>query len=467
MQNKATRSRILVVDDDRGSRSVVTHWLSNNGFDVIGAVDGCDAITRFYEGISLIVTDLRMPRVDGIQLLRACRERLPHVPVIVLTGEGSISSAIEALKLGAFDYLTKPVNLEELLVKIHRAMELQHLNQELAQLHTKLKEKDELYRMIGRTEKMRRMFERIRLAADSDATVLVTGESGTGKELVARALHAHSRRAEQPFLPVNFAALSESLIESELFGHEAGSFTGAINRRDGVFQAASGGTLFLDEIGELRKALQSKLLRALENRTVMRVGSQREEAIDVRMVAATNCNLESQVERGKFREDLYYRLNVIPIELPPLRDRLDDIPLLAQYFAQSIAKEAGRPEKRFTMSALERLCEYNWPGNVRELKNTVERLIVLTVRDEISPNDLPPNLQQHSVRTEELDDHEITLQEMERRAVAKALAKHQGHRKETARSLGISVRTLQRKIHEYKLKPFLTTRSSKGKTKVV
>lgn len=343
-----TMSKILIVDDERGSRKTVSQWLKSDGFEVAEAENGAEATEQLYDGISLIITDLKMPRMSGIELLKRVREKVSHVVVIVLTGSNLVENAIEALQLGAFDYLIKPVNLKELSVKIRRALQQKELNDKVAELHARLKERDELYKMIGKCSAMRRVFERIRLVAETDVTVLITGESGTGKELVARAVHTHSPRRKNAFLPVNVAAISESLIESELFGHEAGSFTGANGRRNGVFQAASGGTLFLDEIGELQKALQSKLLRALENKKVMRVGSQKEEAIDVRMIAATNSNLAEAVEEGRFRKDLFYRLNVVNIQLPPLRERGKDIPLLTQYFMDSISKANNRPTKEFT-----------------------------------------------------------------------------------------------------------------------
>ncbi len=416
------------------------------------ATDGKEALDQLYDGISLIVTDLRMPKVDGIELLRIARSKVPHVPVILLTGSASVETAIEALQLGASDYLKKPVNLKELTVKIKRAIEQQELASEIADLHIKLKEKDELYKMIGRCAAMRKVFERIRLVADTDATVLITGESGTGKELVAHAVHAHSSRNKNVFLPVNFAAIAESLIESELFGHEAGSFTGATKRRNGVFQAANHGTLFLDEIGELQIGLQSKLLRALENKAVMRVGSQKEEPIDVRMVAATNVDLLEMVNEGKFRKDLFYRLNVVNIELPPLRDREEDIPLLVQYFIEVIASANSRPTKSISPTALDCLMKFDWPGNIRELRNTLESVIVMSLKEQIEYDDLPLRITGASI-TNDLLKSGLSLRDLEHEAIRHALEKFDGKRKESADALGISVRTLQRKIKEYDLEP--------------
>lgn len=443
-------STVMVVDDERGSRTAVSEWLAADGFDVVTARNGDEAVEQLYDGISLIVTDLKMPRLDGIELLKIVRQKVPHVVVIMLTGSASVESAIEALQLGAFDYLMKPVNLRELTVKIRRALQQKDMNDEIAELHARLKEKDELYKMIGKCSAMRRVFEKIRLVAGTDTTVLITGESGTGKELVARAVHAHSARCKESFLPVNFAAISESLIESELFGHEAGSFTGATKRRNGVFQAASGGTLFLDEIGELHKGLQSKLLRALENKTVMRVGSQKEEDIDVRMVAATNCDLAELVRKGGFRKDLFYRLNVVNIQLPPLRERNEDLPLLTQYFVESISRENNRPCKEISPKAIECLMNYDWPGNVRELQNTIESLVVMSLKDVIEVEDLPANITGASNAQSVLRSG-MSLRELEQEAIRRALDSNNGRRKETAGSLGISVRTLQRKIKEYDL----------------
>ncbi len=445
-------SKILVVDDEKTGRETISQWLQIDGFTVISVASGREAIDHLYDGISLIVTDLKMPGVDGIELLKAARSKVPHVVVILLTGSSSVESAIEALQLGAFDYLIKPVNLMELTIKIKRAIEQRQLAGEIAELHSRLKENDELYRMIGRCNSMRSVFERIRLVADTEATVLIGGESGTGKELVARAVHAHSSRCKQAFLPVNFAAISESLIESELFGHEAGSFTGAHKRRDGVFQAAHKGTLFLDEIGELQLGLQSKLLRALENKTVMPVGSHQEEPVDVRMVAATNGDLRKKVAEGKFREDLFYRLNVVNITLPPLREREDDILLLTQYFIETISQANNRAVKEISSEVRTCLLNYHWPGNVRELRNTLENMIVMSLKDCIELEDLPVHIT-GATMSQPILRPGMSLQELEHEAIRRTLELHNGRRKETAVALGISVRTLQRKIKEYNLEP--------------
>lgn len=445
-------SKILIVDDEVANLAAVSEWLRADGFEVVHAADGNEAIAQLYSGISVVVSDVKMPNMGGIELLRTMREKVPHVISIMMTGSNSVENAIEAMQLGAADYLLKPINLKELSLKIKRAIEQQQMSSQIAQLHAKLKEKDELYKMIGRSELMRNVFERIRLVADSEATVLITGESGTGKELVAKAVHAHSNRAKSVFLPVNFAAISESLIESELFGHEAGSFTGAHKRRDGVFHAANGGTLFLDEIGELQHGLQSKLLRVLENRTLLRVGGQKEESVDVRMVAATNVDLQEKVQTGEFREDLYYRLNVVNIELPPLRERGEDIPLLIRYFVDSISATNHRPIKDVSPEALDRLVSYRWPGNVRQLRNTLESVIVMSLKDRIELTDLPPHIATHNDKPS-VAGKPANLRDQERATIAATLKKFDGKRKETSETLGISVRTLQRKIKEFDLEP--------------
>lgn len=445
-------AKILIVDDEVASRSAISDWLRADGFEVLQAANGREAVERLYDGVSLVVTDLKMPRVDGMELLKIVRERVPHVAVVMLTGSATVATAIQALQLGAYDYLVKPVNLPELTVKIRRAIDQQSMTLEIAELHAKLKNRDELYKMIGRGDNMRKVFERIRMVAGTTATVLITGESGTGKELVARAIHAHSPRCKRPFLPVNFAAISESLIESELFGHEAGSFTGANKKRDGVFQAADGGTLFLDEIGDLQTSLQSNLLRALENKTIIRVGSQREESIDVRMVAATNCDLRKKVSDGSFREDLFYRLNVVNVELPPLREREADIPLIAQYFLETIAREYERSVTGFSRSAMKIIEDYNWPGNVRELRNVIESIVVMSLKPQVEADDLPEYITGAPTKRRGMRSG-MSLQEVEKEVIINTLVEHDWVRKESAAVLGISVRTLQRKLKEYEIEP--------------
>lgn len=447
--NRVTH-RILLVDDDRMSREAIGEWLTEEGFQVLAVRDGKEAIGHLYDGVHVIVTDLKMPRTDGLELLRVARQEAPHAAVIMVTAHGTVDSAVSALQLGAFDYLTKPVKPEELTHRIRRAIEKQTMTEEIARLHAQIKDQSGLGKMIGQCDAMRKVFEKIQLVADTNATVLIVGESGTGKELAARAVHEHSKRCTRPFLPVNCAAIPETLIESELFGHEKGAFTGAVSRREGLFQAAAGGTLFVDEIGELQLGLQSKLLRAIEDKKILPVGSTREVEGDVRLVAATNRDLQQRVEAGQFREDLFYRLRVVELALPPLRERRDDIPLLVRHFIDQIAKDNNRPVRDITSEALEAIQAYTWPGNVRELRNTLESVIVLSLKERIELSDLPAHIT-GAKPVQAVFKAGMTLTDLEKEAIRRTLEEHDGHRARTAESLGISVRTLQRKIQEYRL----------------
>ncbi|TWU27629.1 sigma-54-dependent transcriptional regulator [Bythopirellula polymerisocia] len=442
--------RILLVDDDRQSRDAMEEWLEDDGFDVIAVEDGKQALAHLHDGISVIVTDLKMPRTNGLELLKLTKQKSPHATVILITGHGTAESAVEALKEGAFDYLIKPVKPQELVHRIRMALEKQSMAKEIAQLHRQLNAGNGLANMIGQCPAMRQIFEKIQLVADTNSTVLIIGESGTGKELVARAVHANSTRRKNPFLPVNCAAIPETLIESELFGHEKGAFTGASTKREGLFQAAQGGTLFVDEIGEMQLGLQSKLLRAIENKKVMLVGSTREIDVDVRLVAATNRDLAKCVEQGNFREDLYYRLKVIELRLPPLRERREDIPLLVRYFIDQLAKENNRSVKDISNEAFEALKAYDWPGNVRELRNTLESIIVLCLRHEIELSDLPPHIS-GAKTVQAVIQPGMTMADIEKEAIRRALEQFDSHRAQTANCLGISVRTLHRKIKDYGL----------------
>jgi DNA-binding NtrC family response regulator len=448
--NPATTGKVLLVDDDRMSREAIGDWLREEGFDVLSASDGKEAKQHIYDGINVIVTDLKMPRTDGLELLRIARQEAPHAAVIMVTAHGTVDSAVEALQLGAFDFLTKPVKPEELSHRIRQAIEKQAMANEIARLHAEVKQQRGLNMMIGQCDAMRKVFEKIHLVADTNSTVLIVGESGTGKELAARAVHENSRRQSRPFLPINCAAIPETLIESELFGYEKGAFTGATARREGLFQAAHGGTLFIDEIGELQLGLQSKLLRAIENKRILPVGSTREIEVDIRLVAATNRDLKERVDNGQFREDLYYRLRVVEIVLPPLRERREDIPLLVRYFVDQIARENNRAVKDVTPEALDALLAYSWPGNIRELRNTLESIIVLSLKEQIELSDLPSHIS-GAKPAQAVIKPGLTLADLEKEAIRRALEETGGHRARTAETLGISVRTLQRKIQEYNL----------------
>lgn len=442
--------KILLVDDDPDGRQAMSEWLERQGYEALAVADGEQALRHLDDGIAVIVTDLRMPRTDGLELLRRVKQQAPHVSVILVSGHGTVDTAVTALKEGAFDFLTKPINLRELTHRIQMALEKRSLELQIAELHAQLHTRHGLDSMLGVSPPMRQLFERIRLVADTRSTVLIEGESGTGKELVARALHHHSSRASRPFVPVNCAALPETLIESELFGHEKGAFTGATERRLGLFQAAKGGTLFIDEIGELPVGLQSKLLRAIESKRILPVGGTQELDADVRLVAATNRDLGVQVAQKLFREDLYYRLKVVELKMPPLRDRPDDIPLLVRHFMDEIATENGRTLRDVSAEALEALRIYNWPGNVRELRNTLEGLIVLSMKDRLELADLPEHLRA-ARPVQDVIRPGMTMRDIEREAIRRALVQTSGRRLEAAKLLDISVRTLQRKLKEYQL----------------
>ncbi len=350
------------------------------------------------------------------------------------------------------DFLTKPINTKELKHRLERAIEKQSMAAEIAELHRQLRERQGVDSMVGESVSMRELFEKIRLVADTNSTVLIVGESGTGKELVARSLHLNSRRKSKPFIPVNCAAIPDTLIESELFGHEKGAFTGATEKRKGLFQAAAGGTLFIDEIGEMPIGLQSKLLRAIENKKVMPVGSNVEIPVDVRLLAATNRDLDAIVREGEFREDLYYRLKVVVLRIPPLSDRREDISLLTRFFIKQISEENDRSVDSITPEALQALHDYDWPGNVRELRNTLEGIIVLAMKGQIELSDIPEHIR-GTKRSARVFEPGMTIEEMEREAIRRTLEATGGHRAETAKQLGLSVRTLQRKIKQYELVP--------------
>ena len=381
---------VLIADDEPNIRASLATTFRLEGYDVRSAADGREALAAIDQGgIDLLVLDLQMPGVDGMEVLRELRSRGADLPVMVLTAHGTIDLAIEATRLGAFDFHEKPPRADKLLVAARNALRQARLEEENREL---LAATGRHFDMVGSSAPMQRLFEQIRRVAPTQGRVLVTGENGTGKELIARALHRHSTRSAGPFVRVNCAAIPRDLFESELFGHEKGAFTGATARRAGKFVRAHGGTLFLDEVGEIPPALQPKLLRALESGEVEPIGAGREVRADVRVIAATNKNLEEAIERGEFREDLYFRLNVIPIVVPPLRERREDIPRLVQHFAKRTAEEHNLKPKRFDQAALDALQRYRWRGNIRELRNTVERLMIMTPADVIRADDLPVDL---------------------------------------------------------------------------
>ncbi len=445
--------KVLLVEDDSASRDASASLLEDEGFAVIKTRNGTEALRHLTEGVSVILTDLVMPEMDGMELLGAVRAELPHTPVIVLTGQGSEAAAVEALKAGAFHYLTKPVNPEELISLVHQAVEKHEMATEIAALHEHLNEKYGFENIIGKSPAMRKVFEQIKMAAGTRSTVLLEGESGTGKELVARALHVNSERAARPFVAVNCAALPHELIESELFGHEKGAFTGAVASRVGRFQAANGGTLLIDEIGEMPFDLQSKLLRVIETRSICPVGGNKDVTVDVRIIASTNRVLTELVNEGEFRDDLYYRLNVVRISLPPLRDRREDIPLLTRAFIDELATETGRPVRDISPEVMALLKGYDWPGNVRELRNLLEGIIVMSTREVIDVDDLPEGIRGATPERSFVPDvrRGMTMEEIEKEAIRQALEVTDGSRTEASKLLGISTRTLQRKVQRYDL----------------
>ncbi len=436
--------RILVIDDDPGFRELLAAILSEEGYEVESGASVADALrlgaVRQY---NLVISDLRLPDGSGIEILRWFAEQAPNVPVIMITAFGTFESAVEAVKLGAEDYLGKPLNSpDELRMRVRRTLDQRRTKLEHALMREEQARRFDCRGMIAGDPKMTALLELARKVAPTNATVLLTGESGTGKEVIARCIHANSARNQRVFVPVNCAALSPTLIESELFGHEKGAFTGAVGQHLGRFERAHGGTLFLDEIGELDANLQAKLLRVLQERTFERVGGTRQISVDVRVIAATNRNLKSVAAEGRFREDLYYRLNRFPIEIPPLRDRASDIEPLADYFLRRAAVELGKTPPVLARDAVRVLHSYRWPGNVRELENAMERMAILC-EERVAAGDLA------MLHGEER--RPLLWRDIERQAIEEALRMNRGNRTLAAQQLGISLRTLQYRLKEYQL----------------
>ncbi|HVK87455.1 MAG TPA: sigma-54 dependent transcriptional regulator [Kofleriaceae bacterium] len=446
--------RILVVDDEVNARTALAELLRDEGFEVETAADAFKALGK-YEGFlpHVVVTDLKMPGMDGIELVKKIRSFEDASSVIVMTAFGAVSSAVDAMRAGAADYLTKPLNFDELLVVLDKVFEQQALRREARQLRARVRDRVAPNNIVGASPPMQRVFEVVDQVAPSKATVLITGESGTGKELVANALHQRSPRTSGPFIKLHCAALAESLLESELFGHEKGSFTGAMARKDGRFSLADGGTLFLDEIGEISPSIQVKLLRFLQEHEFERVGGTQTIKVDVRVIAATNRNLSEEVAKGRFREDLYYRLNVVSLEMPPLRERRTDIPALAKFFLDRYAKENAKTIEGFAPETMELLAAYDWPGNVRELENAIERAVVLTTRSQIEPKALPPNVRPRATPAGMPVIPGSKLEEIERYAILETLKAAGGSTSKAAEILGISVRTIQYRLHQYNEAP--------------
>ena len=439
--------KILVADDEKNIREGLAASLEMDGYKTACAADGAEAWELFGKGdVDLAITDLRMPGMDGGELMRRILAETPGFPVIILTGHGTVESAVSAMREGAWDFLTKPVNLGRLSMLVRRALE----NRELVLRHREMEadlERSRLSKsMIGRSPVMRKVLDTVGRVAPTRASVLITGESGVGKELVADAVHELSPRRGKPLVKVHCAALSAALLESELFGHEKGAFTGAVSRRRGRFELANGGTLFLDEIGEIDQNLQIKLLRVLQERRFERVGGEETVETDVRIVAATNRDLKAEIERGAFREDLYFRLNVVGVHVPPLRDRKEDIPLMAAAFLREVAADNGKAVEGISERAYARLHAYGWPGNIRELRNCIESAVVMCRGALISEEDLPPALQSAGEEGWVRVPVSISLEDAEKIIVRGAVAYHKGNKSRAAEALGIGRKTLHRKL---------------------
>lgn len=448
---------ILVVDDDADMRELAHDILKDRGHQVATAGSGEEALKRLAEeDYAVVLTDLRMKGMQGIELLTQIKRDYPDINVILMTAFGSVETAVEAMKHDASDYLTKPVKKDELVRVVERVLRETALRREVNRLRKEVHKEYSFHQILGKSKAIQAVFELIRRVADSPTNVLITGESGTGKELVAKAIHYNSSRKEAPFVPVNCAAIPEQLLESELFGHMRGSFTDAKADKRGLFEEAQKGTLFLDEISELPLMLQAKILRAIQEREIRRVGATKPVSVDVRIIAATNLNLSEEVKNKRFREDLYYRLNVIELKLPPLRERLEDIPLLVAAFLKKCS-EAGRKEvKGVSESALAMLMDYPWPGNVRELENVIERAVTLSRGEKISPDDLPQAVQGARGDRRVLDEaaeKSLPLHEIEKEYIKKVLDKTGGNKYQAAHALGIDRKTLYRKLAEMEDKP--------------
>lgn len=447
---------VLVVDDDESLRRVVEYNLGEEGYRVLTAADGAAGLRAFQDAsVDLVVTDVRMPDMDGLELLTRIKTIQPEVPVIMLTAHGTINSAVEAMKLGAFDYLTKPFNRDQLKAAVRKALEIAALTTENRQLRQVVAERFSFASMIAGSRAMRAVTETAARVAQGDTTVLLEGESGTGKELLAKAIHFHSPRKRGPFVTINCGAIPEQLLESELFGHRRGSFTGAVADKKGKFEVAHGGTIFLDEIGELPSLLQVKILRVLQEREIDKVGEARSIKVDVRVIAATNRDLEKMIADASFRDDLYYRLAVVSIRVPPLRERTDDIPFLVDHFLTKHAERLGRARPTVDKAVYSAFNLYGWPGNIRELENVIERALVLDKDGVLALDDLPERLSTREQRIAklrmEIPDDGISLEDVERELLVAALDKHNWNQTRAAAFLNITRSTLLYRMQKFGL----------------
>jgi two-component system, NtrC family, response regulator PilR len=450
---KRLKGKVLVVEDEKSMREVLKMLLESEGHEVKAALDGVEGMAALESDIfDLVITDMKMPNAGGFEVLKKVKEISPDTVVILVTAFSTKETAIEAMNLGAYDYIGKPFNIDEIRLIIRRAIEKKRLRDEVSVLRTKAGSAEALEHIIGRSGKMQELFRLIPRIANNNSNVLITGESGSGKELVATALHSLSPRKEKNFVAINCAAFPEGLLESELFGHMKGSFTGAIHNKQGLFEIADGGSLLLDEVAEMPISLQAKLLRILENGTFRRIGGTSDVKVDVRVISATNKDLQEEILKNKFREDLYYRLNVIPVRIPPLRERKEDIPMLVEHFLRKISTQP----KNISGGAMKLLIEYHWKGNVRELENVIERTALLTDRHDIAPSDLPAeissfksDLNMMPELTEEGIDIDRIIEDLEKKYLMHALEKSGGVKTEAAKLLRLSFRSFRHRLHKY------------------
>ena len=442
--------RILIVEDEELMRELLTKILAGESYRIYQASSAEEALKLMQDqAYDLVLTDLRLKGMNGLQLLTEARVLDPEILVIVMTAYASVETAVEAMRKGAYDYITKPFINEEIRVMLRRALNQRHLSRENRHLKRELRERYRFENIVGNSEAMEKVYRLIEKVATISSNVLIFGETGTGKELVARAMHYNSDRADRPFVAVNCGALTETLLESELFGHVKGAFTGAIANHEGFFRKADKGTLFLDELSEVSHGLQVKLLRAIQEREVIPVGGREPQKFEVRFITATNKDLEEEVKKGTFREDLFYRINVITIPLPPLRDRKEDVPLLVNHFLQKYVQRLGRPSVKISREVLQVLVNYDWPGNVRELENMIERAVALCEDDVIETTDLPEKLTQVRIAIRDLDEYEMTLDALEEQHIKKVLHKVSGDKVKASQILGINLSTLYRKLARY------------------
>jgi len=448
MNNNGT---LLIIDDDATGLETLAEGLQEEGYQVLTALEAAAGLHMLSENpnVDVVITDLKMPEIDGIEVLRRVKMYDEHLPVILITAYASVDTAIEAMKLGAQDYVMKPIDLRHAAVVVGKAIAARSLARENTELKRRLDEKFGFENIIGRSAPMIELFRRIRQVADTRTVILIEGESGTGKELVAQAIHNNSSRRNGPFICVNCAALTETLLESELFGHERGAFTGAVQQKKGRFELADGGTLFLDEVSEMPMSMQPKLLRVLQEYTFERVGGIQTIKVDVRVIAATNASLEEKVKAGRFREDLFYRLKVVPLRLPPLRERREDIPLLAFHFIKLFSEQNGKTIKDISPQSMDVLTRHDWNGNVRELQNIIENMVITSQGETLTIGDLPKQLRTNLSEIPEAFPVGVPMAKIEEMAIRRTLEKTAGNRKQAAKILGIGLRTLHRKLREY------------------